>query len=261
MGPCPSCGWRGIRFILDTSQNYSGSVAVSSSNASAFEAIDYAKNMLESIVASDPSRAGFVVPVIKKLYEAADVIQKQESVFVASKKSDWEEYGKNLEEYKTMVDKCAEEPTFQKFFEKNAHFLAPTLKTAYAKYNLAGELIPDFLLVLHDSSYLFVEIEKPGVKLFDQSGKPTAAFSHALQQIRDQLKWVADNQDFLRKRECPNLTVDKFTGLLVVGRSADLSPQELEKLENINSEVRGRYIVKTFDRIFSENDAILKNIK
>lgn len=55
--------------------------------------------------------------------------------------------------------------------------------------------------------------------------------------------------------------MDKFKGLLIVGRSVDMSKEELEKLENINSEVRARYEIKTFDRIFDENKAILDNIK
>lgn len=260
-GACPYCGSTEIGTAIDAYQNYSGSVSVSSSNASAFQAINYATDMLKSIAASDNNRAKFVVPAIEKLKEAADAVKKQEAAFVASRKPDWVEYGKKLEEYKAKVDKCAEEPVFQDFFEKNAHFLEPRFKTAYPKYRLADELIPDFLLVLHDSSYLFVEIEKPGTRLFDKSGKPTAPFSHALQQIRDQLKWVADNQEFLRRRECPNLTMDKFRGLLVVGRSIDLSQDELERLENINSEVRGKYEVKTFDGILSENEVILANIK
>jgi hypothetical protein len=51
--------------------------------------------------------------------------------------------------------------------------------------------------VLYDSSYLFVEIEKPRVRLFNKNGDQSADFTHALQQIRDYLKWVADNKAFL----------------------------------------------------------------
>jgi hypothetical protein len=65
----------------------------------------------------------------------------------------------------------------------------------------------------------------------------------------------------LKDRECPNLTGDNFRGLLIIGRASDLSAAELKKLENINTEVRGKYEVKTFDQVFSENAMILENIK
>jgi len=261
MGPCPKCGWTGVRTIIDTSQNYSGSIAVSSSNASVNDALLYAKNLLEAIAKWDAGRADYLVPTIKELEEAFQVAQKQEAVFAVSRKSDWVIYEKKLAEYKTLVDKCADEPAFQEFFETNANFLEPKFKTAYPKYKLADELTPDFLLVLYDSSYLFVEIEKPGVPLFNKRGNPSAELTLAQQQIRTYLKWVAENKAFLKDRECKNLTGDNFRGLLVVGRSADLSGDELGKLENIKAEVRGKYEIKTFDEVFSESVAMLKNIK
>lgn len=261
VGPCPHCKSADYRLVIDTSQNYSGSIAVSSTTVSAYSAIEYARCLLESIVASDPKRANFVTSGLEKLREAAKEVKSQEEKLVASKKSDWEEYEKKLAEYESIVDKFAEEPVFQTFFEKNANFLDPTVNKTYPKYALGGELIPDFLLIRYDSSYLFVEIEKPDVRLFDKTGKPTAPFTHALQQIRDQLKWVGENQDFLRKRECKNLTMDNFCGLLVVGKSTEFGAQDEERLQNINSEVRGRYVVKTFDQVLNENKAILENIR
>lgn len=261
MGPCPKCGWRGIRTIIDTAKNYSGSIAVSSSNASADAAILQAKDLLESVAEWDAERAGYLVPVIEILGEAAKVTQKQEAVFILSRKSDWEIYEKKLEEYKALVDKCAEEPIFQDFFKDNANFLESKFKTAYPKYKLADELTPDFLLVLYDSSYLFVEIEKPGVPLFNKKGNPSAELTLAQQQMRTYLKWVADNKAFLKDRECKNLTGDNFRGLLVVGRTADLNGDELGKLENIKAEVRGKYEIKTFDEILKENSVMLENIK
>ena len=260
-GPCPKCGWYGIRLLIDTAENYSGTIAVSSSNLSALGALDHTKNMLASIVSSDPARAGFVSPIISGLDEVAKLVQQQETELASAKKEDWNEFIKKIDEYREMVNKGLEEPEFQRFFEKNANYLDPKTTKAYPKFPLAHELIPDFLLVLHDSSYLFVEIEKPCARLFDQKGKPTAPFSQAHQQIRDQLKWVADNKTFLRDRECPSLTGDNFKGLLVIGRNSDLTVKEAGKLEGINAEVRGKYEIKTFDKILSENETMVNNIK
>lgn len=210
---------------------------------------------------SDPARAGFVTPIIDKLTEVGKLVKKQETDLIFSVKADWSEYGNRLKEYERLLDENAEEPEFQSFFEENAVFLEPKIMTAYPKISLGGELIPDLLLVLHDSSYLFVEIEKPDVRLFENKGNPTAAFTHAQQQTRDYLKRVADNKEFLRSRQCPNLTGDNFKGLLVIGRSSDLDAKGNEKLDNINAEVRSRYEIKTFDKILKENETMLGNIK
>jgi predicted nucleic acid-binding Zn-ribbon protein len=259
--PCPNCGWTGSQTIIDTATNYSGSVVVSGCNSSAFEAIRYAQSMLGSISYSDPKRAGFVEPIIGKLAEAAEVVKRQETELALARKSDWIKYENKLEAYRELLERNAEEPEFQGFFEENPIFLEPKIEQAYSKFSLGGELVPDFLLVLHDSSYLFVEIEKPSDRLFEKKGNPTAVFTHAQQQVRDHLKWVSNNQEFLRKRECHNLTGDNFKGLLVIGRSTDLDPRELDKLDNINAEVRSKYEVKTFDKILKENEAMLSNIK
>jgi ribosomal protein L37E len=255
VGPCPYCGFSAI----DTSQNYSGSIAVSSSNASAYDAILYAKNLLESVAKGDARTAYYLVPTIEELEKAYRVAQQQEAAFATSRKSDWETYKKKLAEYKALVDKCADEPAFQKFFESNPNFLEPKFKTVYPKYKLADELTPDFLLVLYDSSYLFVEIEKPDVPLFNKKKNPSAEFTHAQQQIRTYLKWVSENKAFLRDRECNNLTADNFRGLLVVGRSAGLGINERGKLENIKAEVRSKYEIRTFDELYRENVVMLKN--
>lgn len=259
--PCPKCGSYKVTLVTHTADNYSGSVAVSASNYSAFEAINYAKNMLGSIAFSDPKRAPFVEPVIEKLNVAAKAVEKQEIELAHSRKTDWAEYEKKVGEYEGLLSKSADETEFQKFFENNPIFLESKVKTSVPKASLGGESYPDFFMILHDSSYVIVEIEKPGVKLFTQIGDPKAEFTHAQQQIRDYLQWAIEDKEYLRKRGFPNLTANNVRGLLVIGRSSDLKAKELAKLEGLNAEVRGKYEIKTFDRILEENEAWLKNLK
>lgn len=166
-----------------------------------------------------------------------------------------------LEDYKKKVDHNKEEPVFQDFFTKNPSFLDPKVKETYPKYNLGGELFPDFLLILHDSTHLFVEIEKPGCKLFTKKGDPRAELTHGVQQMREYLKWAKSEIDFLRKRGCPKISIDNIRGLVIIGKESDLSRGDLERLENINAEVGGRFIIKTFDKVYEENKSILESIK
>lgn len=259
--PCPKCGSNEFKIVVNTANNYSGSVAASASNDSAFAAISYAKDMLGSIAVSDPKRAPFVEPIIEKLDIAVEAIKKQESELAHSRKKDWAEYEKKVVEYRGLLDKSAEEPEFQKFFENNSVFLESKVRTSIPKASLGGEGYPDFFMILHDSSHLIVEIEKPAVKLFTEMGDPKAEFTHAQQQIRNYLKWAIEDKEYLRKRGFPNLTANNVRGLLVIGRSSDLDAKELTKLEDLNAEVRGKYEIKTFDRILEENEAWLKNLK
>ena len=75
------------------------------------------------------------------------------------------------------------------------------------------------------------------------------------------MRWVKEEKEFLRKRGCENLSEDNTTGLIVIGKRVDLTPEELTKLKNINAEVRSRYLIKTFDDILEEAETLLKNLK
>jgi len=70
-GPCPKCGNEDLRISNPLVTNYSGTVVLSGSTFSAFNAIMYAKGMLASVAESDPKRAPFVQPIIDQLDMAA----------------------------------------------------------------------------------------------------------------------------------------------------------------------------------------------
>jgi len=135
------------------------------------------------------------------------------------------------------------------------------VKACFPKKSFGGEGYPDFLLFLHDSSYLLVEIEKPSASLFNKKGDPSSELTHATQQIRDCLRWAIEEKEFLRKQQCPNISADNTKGLVVIGRTAKLTIDEVKKLENLNVEVRGKYEIKTFDEVLAENKTILDNLK
>jgi len=171
------------------------------------------------------------------------------------------EIARAIEQYKRLVRRNAQESDFQRFFEKNPAFLEPRVKVSLSKKSFGGEGYPDFLLILNDLNHLLVEIEKPSDNLFTKKGNPTSKLSHAQQQIIDYLKWANEEKEFLRKRGCPNISADNTKGLVVIGKSSDLTVDELRKLEGLNATVRSRYEVKTFDKIFTEYETILANLE
>lgn len=246
--------------VSDPIPSYSGTVVLSGSTFSAIDAIMSAKGMLLSVAESDKDRSSFVWPIIEQLDKAAEVTKKQDTRLASAQKKDLDEYAEKIQEYRELIARDAEEEVFQEFFEENPVFLNTKMKKAMPKKSFGGEGFPDFLLILHDSSYLLVEIEKPGVRLFNKRGDPTSELTHAQQQIRGYLEWSIEEKEFLRKRGCPNISADNTKGLVVIGKTSKLAIDELRKLANLNAEVRSRYEITTFDQILVENETILRNL-
>lgn len=167
VGPCPEC------HASEFADEYASSIAVSTSAStySALDALIYARGMLES-VAQSPEKAAFVKPIIKQLDIAVDVTKKQETKLASAQNSDFEDFEGKIKEYEKLVERNADEPEFQNFFEVNPAFLDPKMRDCRPKKSFGGEGFPDFLLTLHDSSYVIVEIEKPSIRLFTNSGDP-----------------------------------------------------------------------------------------
>ncbi|MBA7621617.1 hypothetical protein ES703_28981 [subsurface metagenome] len=165
-----------------------------------------------------------------------------------------------IQEFKELLKRNAEEPEYQLFLEKYPHFIEPRVVSCFAKKSFGGERYPDFFLMLENQQYIVVEIEKSGTPLFTRGGDPTHEFTHARQQIRDYISWAIEEKEFLRKRGCPGLSDQNLSGVLIIGNGRNLTIENKKKLQNINAEILGKYVIKTFDQILDENEIIFKNL-
>jgi hypothetical protein len=163
------------------------------------------------------------------------------------------------ESYNKLVSLNVGELVFQRFFQKYPIFLEPSIKFSYPQMSFGAEKFPDFVLLLANFTYVLVEIEKPGVRLFTKKGEPTAILTHAQQQIREYLEWSITERDFLIKRLCPKINAHNVKGLIVIGRTEGLSDKDKRRLELINSEIRGKYEIKTFDQLSMDLSVIANN--
>ena len=59
----------------------------------------------------------------------------------------------------------------------------------------------------------------------------------------------------------PNITSSNIIGLLVIGNNSDLAPKDMNRLEHINADYGGRYIIKTFDQLYEDSVRMLENIR
>jgi hypothetical protein len=74
-----------------------------------------------------------------------------------------------------------------------------------SKFRLAEVFVPDFLVVgLEPYSNVprplvtFIEVERSTEALFTKSGDPTSFLTHAIRQVQDWKRWVADNRTYLQ---------------------------------------------------------------
>lgn len=176
---------------------------------------------------------------------------------------DWESltktatYQKLLNEWKNLLNnKRLKEKDYHAFLKEHpAVFL--TLEDSYvsiSKLKLGAEFETDFVIVKEGYSngtvYEIIEIESPHTKLFDNSGKPSAKFNSALQQVRDWRRWFIDNKSEF-KRVLPTINTkvlreSKLKFKIIIGRRTD-NILDLEKRKQIEDEQKVEII--SFDRL------------
>lgn len=256
-GSCPGCGWSKQEL-----PSYSESVAYASASCMAHEQIGLTRELLGSVATDYPDTHKYISPIINSLdkIEETSIEQDKRIATLEKTQKDFENYRKALEDYKILVDSFEEEPKYQDFLKRTPNILNPNVKQSFPKFPLAGELIPDFLLILHDSTHIFVEIEKPAKKIFNKDGTESSVYRSAFKQVRAFVTWAGDELDHLRKRMCPNINNNNIRGMLVIGHSRDLTEDNKKALERINYEYRGLYEIKTFDQLYYDRLSNLENI-
>lgn len=148
------------------------------------------------------------------------------------------------------------EEEYQKFLSLNPVFLEPLADLVLSKQKLGVEFITDFVIRTLNDKYLLVEIEKPQDPIFTQAGDFTANFTHAVGQVLDFQRWVDANGAYAQKL-MPLISSPR--GLVVIGRSVDMSRERADKLHrfNINSST---IVVLTYDDVLHQSERLLKNI-
>lgn len=166
-----------------------------------------------------------------------------------------------LTRYKELIEnEKTTEPDMQTFFENNWLLLEMDARRVFPKFNLGGELIPDFVIETSDFRYVIVEIESPNVKLYTQEKppKPSRRLREADSQIKSYLSYVHENILHLR-RKLPFLSAEKIKGLIVIGRSSILSDDQRKRLEQDRAYSKD-YDIVTYDELFDKVRIFLENL-
>jgi len=161
-----------------------------------------------------------------------------------------------LSEFESMMNECNPEESYQLFLKANPVFLDPLASIVISKQRLGIECVTDFVIRRLDSRYVLVEIEKPHDKIFTTANDFTAPFSHAFGQVLDFQQWVEAHAEYARNL-MPGISSPR--GLLIIGRSSDLTEDQKQKLERFNANSM-RVDVRTFDQVAFEARRLYENI-
>ncbi|MDY3337643.1 DUF4263 domain-containing protein [Riemerella anatipestifer] len=176
---------------------------------------------------------------------------------------DWSALAKS-ELYKTIIsewedllsNKNLKEKDYQSFLQSNPSFFF-TSHDSYlvvSKLKLGSSYETDFVVIKEGYSdgteYELIEIESPHTPLFDTSGKPSAKFNSALQQIRDWKRFLINNKtEFQRIFPTSSTKIIKDSKLsfkIVIGRRTH-NLDDLEKRRQIQEQEKIEIV--SFDRL------------
>ncbi len=123
-----------------------------------------------------------------------------------------------------------EEP-FQKYIENNPILLSRFhAKRLFVKPNIIGKFVTDFVIVDSLNRLIFIELERPSMKLFKKDGHPTADLMHAYGQVNDWLyeysKYSGAILDQLKLRQNEVVAVK---GAVIAGRGSSVSHNVLQR--------------------------------
>ncbi len=129
-----------------------------------------------------------------------------------------------------------------------------------SKFKLGSDYVTDFVIREIPDVYVFIEIERPNMKLFKKTTPPerTAEFNHAIEQIENWKVWIA---------KYPNYISDKLPGFsrnpyfwLIAGSRIHLSDAEQKRLKEINEVYRSIYQIFTYDDLIDRVKAVIRKI-
>jgi hypothetical protein len=159
-----------------------------------------------------------------------------------------------VQKFNEILRKNKDELPIQKFIEENTVILAKfSAKKIFFKPTVNGKFFADFAILNASNELLFIEIERPSLKLFkEKDGHPTAGLMHAYGQIGDwQEEYRKFPHSFLDKLSLKIEDVLAARWILVAGR------KEREKSKNLQ-----RHISKPFyDTEFLTYDDLASSLR
>jgi hypothetical protein len=165
-------------------------------------------------------------------------------------------YAELLEQFDSLL-RGPEEPVHQ-FLKHHPELLCPTSERQWSKLPF-GNYVSDFVFREPYNDYLLVEIEAPSRQLFRKDGQQREELTHAVNQIADWIQYIADNKHRVEEELGLAGISPNPRALVVIGRSASLTPGDRRKLATLQRQV-SRLRILTYDDLAASARANLERI-
>jgi hypothetical protein len=157
---------------------------------------------------------------------------------------------RDVRSYRKLLDEKKPERALQEFLNAHAYFfhgLARHHSPIYSRVKLGTDYETDYAFMdpnSYGADWHFIEIESPKQRLFTLKGDPTAALTHAVEQVRDWNRWLHEHLEYAR-RLLP--LVEYPLTHAIMGRRQELNDLNKKKLRRLNFENRSFLQVRTLD--------------
>jgi hypothetical protein len=157
-------------------------------------------------------------------------------------------------EYGALLDSRVTENRVHEFLASRSYFFHSLLLDVcypfplYSKVRFGADYEADFASFITSSfgsEWRFAEIESPWQALFNAGGDLSAPLNHAVQQVRDWVRWCEENINAAR-RLMPGLHYPM--AFVFLGRRSELTPTMKDKLRQINHQ-QNEYRIRTLDSL------------
>lgn len=158
-------------------------------------------------------------------------------------------------DWEKLIDENKNERYYHNFLSEHAGFFFSDWNSnlAISKLKMGSELECDFVVVKDGYSegtmYEFIEIEKPGSRLFTKDGIPSKDFNTSMQQIRNWRRWLIENKSYFKKFlptvNTKILSDTKVAFKIIIGRRNE--GMNLEKRNQIADE--NNIQIRSFDSL------------
>lgn len=169
------------------------------------------------------------------------------------------QFGQLFMEYQALLESQPDrEEVLQLYLREHPEILAPTQIQMWPKKKI-GPHQTDFVFRTATNEFILVELERPDLPLFVQSGQPSHYLTHAQTQILDWKRYIEDNLDTVQ-RELGLMGISSNpNGLIVMGRLSSPTDDNRRMLTTIANQWPKLRIV-TYDDILSEAKAVVENL-
>ncbi len=133
------------------------------------------------------------------------------------------------DDYLSELELRDDENSIQRFLERNTVLLYQFHATRlFVKPNILGKYEADFAILDTNKKLLFIEIERPAIKLFKKDGHPTAELMHAYGQVRDWLnEYQVHRPTILESLDLKSEEVLRVAGVVIAGDSRRTAEKHL----------------------------------